>query len=167
MVRIIVWRSAADIPEAALTSSAEGPGGWVDGADGRADVAPGVSMAAGAAGAGMVLASASALADGFTVAEMKPPTFFPEEIIAHGKTAGVDRIVLVQMSFYRNDNRYMLDVMREYDGVFSGIAIVDPERPWVIQSAKMEASAGNTPFDGQPTQGRVTRLFKGGVAIKR
>ena len=52
-------------------------------------------------------------------------------------------------------------------GLEADIAIIDPERPWVIQSAKMEASAGNTPFDGQPTQGRVTRLFKGGVAIKR
>ena len=31
----------------------------------------------------------------------------------------------------------------------------------------MEASAGNTPFDGQPTQGRVTSLYKGGVPIKR
>lgn len=52
-------------------------------------------------------------------------------------------------------------------GLEADIAIIDPERPWVIQSAKMEASAGNTPFDGQPTQGRVTKLFKGGVAIKR
>ena len=52
-------------------------------------------------------------------------------------------------------------------GLEADIAIIDPERPWVIQSAKMEASAGNTPFDGQPTQGRVTRLFKGSVAIKR
>ena len=67
------------------------------------------------------------LAEGFTVAEMMPPTFFPEEIIAHGKAAGVDRIVLVQMSYYGDDNRYMLDVMREYQGVFSGIAIIDPE----------------------------------------
>lgn len=52
-------------------------------------------------------------------------------------------------------------------GLEADIAVVDPDKPWIIQSAKMEATAGNTPFDGQPTQGRVTQLYKGGVAIKR
>jgi len=50
-------------------------------------------------------------------------------------------------------------------GLVADIAIVDPDQPWVIQSARMEATAGNTPFDGQPTQGRVKTLFKGGVRI--
>lgn len=45
------------------------------------------------------------------------------------------------------------------------IAIIDPEKPWVIQSARMAATAGNTPFDGQPTQGRVIALYKGGIKI--
>tara|TARA_R110002072_G_scaffold292544_2_gene461283 strand:- start:2569 stop:3801 length:1233 start_codon:yes stop_codon:yes gene_type:complete len=45
------------------------------------------------------------------------------------------------------------------------IALIDPEKPWVIDSAKMAATAGNTPFDRQPTQGRVTALFKGGMRI--
>ncbi|AKH42526.1 dihydroorotase [Altererythrobacter atlanticus] len=44
------------------------------------------------------------------------------------------------------------------------LAIVDPEKPWVVDSARMAAFAGNTPFDGQPVQGRVTALWKGGVA---
>ncbi|QYJ07915.1 dihydroorotase [Qipengyuania flava] len=51
------------------------------------------------------------------------------------------------------------------EGYEADIALVDPERPWIIQSAKMAATAGNTPFDGQPTQGRVTALYKGGVTI--
>jgi dihydroorotase len=29
----------------------------------------------------------------------------------------------------------------------------------------MTASAGNTPFDRQPVQGRVTALWKGGVRV--
>jgi dihydroorotase len=29
----------------------------------------------------------------------------------------------------------------------------------------MAASAGNTPFDRQPVQGRVTGLWKGGVRV--
>lgn len=50
-------------------------------------------------------------------------------------------------------------------GQEADIALVDPERPWVVDSRKMEASAGNTPFDGQPTQGKVTGLFKSGVSV--
>ncbi len=50
-------------------------------------------------------------------------------------------------------------------GAQADIALVDPEKPWIVQSAKMEASAGNTPFDGQPVQGRVSALYKGGVPV--
>lgn len=45
------------------------------------------------------------------------------------------------------------------------IALIDQEKPWIVDSGKMAAAAGNTPFDGQPAQGRVTALFKGGIAI--
>lgn len=50
-------------------------------------------------------------------------------------------------------------------GYEADIALIDPEKPWIIDSRKMEATAGNTPFDGQPTQGRVTGLWKGGVRV--
>lgn len=50
-------------------------------------------------------------------------------------------------------------------GAQADIAIVAPDQPWVVDSRKMEASAGNTPFDRQPMQGRVTALFKGGKKI--
>lgn len=45
------------------------------------------------------------------------------------------------------------------------LALIDPEKPWVVDSAKMAASAGNTPFAGQPVQGRVIGLWKGGTAV--
>lgn len=51
------------------------------------------------------------------------------------------------------------------EGYEADIALIDPDKPWVIDSRKMEASAGNTPFDGQPTQGRVMKLWKGGVEV--
>ena len=51
------------------------------------------------------------------------------------------------------------------EGAEADIAIVDPGKPWIVDSRRMEAQAGNTPFDGQPTQGRVTALFKGGVQV--
>src|SRR5215813_12653567 len=42
------------------------------------------------------------------------------------KPAGVDRINLIQMSFYSFDNRYMLDMMAMYPDVFVGTAVIDP-----------------------------------------
>ena len=51
------------------------------------------------------------------------------------------------------------------EGYEADIALIDPDKPWVVDSGKMKATAGNTPFDGQPTQGRVTALFKGGMRI--
>ncbi|WP_347302218.1 dihydroorotase [Croceibacterium sp. TMG7-5b_MA50] len=50
-------------------------------------------------------------------------------------------------------------------GAEADVALIDPERPWVVDSAKMAATAGNTPFDRQPVQGRVLMLWKGGARI--
>lgn len=50
-------------------------------------------------------------------------------------------------------------------GMEADIAIVDPARPWIVNSDKMAAAAGNTPFDRRPVEGRVTALFKGGARI--
>ena len=51
------------------------------------------------------------------------------------------------------------------EGRQADIAIIDPEKPWVVSSSKMAARAGNTPFDGQPMQGRAMHLLKGGMAV--
>ncbi len=51
------------------------------------------------------------------------------------------------------------------EGAEADIALIDPEKPWVVDKARMEASAGNTPFDKQPAQGRVIALYKGGVPV--
>lgn len=50
-------------------------------------------------------------------------------------------------------------------GLEADVALIDPEKPWVVDRRKMAATADNTAFDGQPTQGRVTALYKGGVQI--
>ena len=50
-------------------------------------------------------------------------------------------------------------------GAEADIALIDPVRPWVVDSDKMAAAAGNTPFDKQGVEGRVTALFKGGVLV--
>lgn len=51
------------------------------------------------------------------------------------------------------------------EGKEADIAIIDPDKPWIIDSRKMRAAAGNTPFDQQGAEGRVSALFKGGVAV--
>ena len=43
------------------------------------------------------------LAAGFTKEDMKPPSFTPEQLFAHSRPSGVERVVLIQMSFYRFD----------------------------------------------------------------
>lgn len=50
-------------------------------------------------------------------------------------------------------------------GAQADVAIIDPERPWIVDARKMAAAAGNTPFDRQPVQGRVLALFKGGAKV--
>jgi dihydroorotase len=45
------------------------------------------------------------------------------------------------------------------------LILLDPDAPWQIRGEAMKARAGNTPFDGLPTQGKVLRLWKGGKEI--
>jgi predicted TIM-barrel fold metal-dependent hydrolase len=65
------------------------------------------------------------LAPGFRREQMQPPNFPPEELLSHAQPCGVSRIVLIQMSYYGYDNAYMLDSMRRFPGVFSGVAVID------------------------------------------
>jgi predicted TIM-barrel fold metal-dependent hydrolase len=82
------------------------------------------------------------LAEGFTLQDMAPPSFTPEELFAHAKPEGVTRIVLIQMSFYRFDNRYLLDVMEAWPGVFGGVAIVDDQAPDVVEKMRELGARG-------------------------
>ena len=45
------------------------------------------------------------LAEGFKKQDMAPASFTPEQLFAHCKPQGVSRIVLIQMSYYKTDNR--------------------------------------------------------------
>jgi predicted TIM-barrel fold metal-dependent hydrolase len=67
------------------------------------------------------------LAAGFNKDNMRPRSFTPEELFKHTRPAGVNRINLIQMSFYGFDNRYMLDMIALHRGVFVGTAVVDPQ----------------------------------------
>ena len=49
-------------------------------------------------------------------------------------------------------------------GYQADFILVDEDSPWQVDTRKMAAAAGNTPFDGLPVQGRVTAIYKGGRA---
>jgi predicted TIM-barrel fold metal-dependent hydrolase len=59
---------------------------------------------------------------------MPVPHYGPETILGYATPEGVDRVVLIQMSFYGFDNRYMLDVIAAQPTVFRGVAVVDHSR---------------------------------------
>jgi predicted TIM-barrel fold metal-dependent hydrolase len=82
------------------------------------------------------------LADGYTPERMKPRSFTPEELFALCRPEGVSRVVLIQMSFYRFDNSYMLDMMRRHAGVFGGVALLDEKLPDVRGRLKALAARG-------------------------
>lgn len=78
----------------------------------------------------------------FTAAAMQPPSFTPEQLFAHSRPEGVQRIVLIQMSFYRFDNSYMLDMMALHPDVFSGVGIVDHHRDDLAKQIKQLRKQG-------------------------
>ena len=82
------------------------------------------------------------LAPDYTVADMLPPSFTPGELFAHCRPQGVSRIVLIQMSFYQYDNRFMLDIMKEHPGVLSRVGIVDENAPNLSGRLKVLAEGG-------------------------
>ena len=73
------------------------------------------------------------LGPNFKVADMQPPSFTDAELLSQCKPVGVDRIVLVQMSYYQTDHSYMLHVMREHPGTFSGVGLIDHRSPQLSQ----------------------------------
>lgn len=91
----------------------------------------------------------------FTRADMQPPSFTPEELFAHCKPAGIERIVLIQMSFYGTDNRYMTDMIAKRPGVFSGVGIVDPRAPGLADAMKRLAKQGVRGFRLHPKDGEA------------
>ncbi|HEY1171209.1 MAG TPA: amidohydrolase family protein [Verrucomicrobiae bacterium] len=91
----------------------------------------------------------------FKVADMQPASFTPEELFAHTKPNGVVRIVLIQMSFYRFNNNYMLHVMLEHPGVFSGVAVIDEHQPKLDFQMRILKERGVRGFRIHPGKQRV------------
>lgn len=99
------------------------------------------------------------LASGFSLKDMAPASFTPEELFEHARPCGVARITLIQMSFYRFDNSYMLDTMRKYPGVFSGVAVIDENDPHPESKMKELKRQGVRGFRLFPAQRKAETFF--------
>lgn len=94
------------------------------------------------------------LGSGWKKEDMHPGRFTPADLLEHMKTAGVDRVNLIQMSYYGPapgakvdtsrdnrstgivngfDNSYMLDMMALHKDVFVGTAVIDPHASGVAE----------------------------------
>jgi predicted TIM-barrel fold metal-dependent hydrolase len=53
----------------------------------------------------------------------------PETLMELMRANGVAKTVIIQVIHYRYDNRFLLDVLKRYPGVFQGVCRVDPLDP--------------------------------------
>jgi predicted TIM-barrel fold metal-dependent hydrolase len=97
------------------------------------------------------------LSAGYRRDEMKPPSFTPEELFEHARPCGVGRVVLIQMSFYGFDNSYMLDTIRRFPGVYSGVAVIDDSSPDLANQMRELAKQGVRGFRINPRNLPVDR----------
>jgi predicted TIM-barrel fold metal-dependent hydrolase len=94
------------------------------------------------------------LAGDFKKADMQPASFTADELFNHCRPEGVQRIVLIQMSFYQYDHRYMNEVIASHPGIFSGVAIVDHHAENLVTRMRELADQGSRGFR-LTTGGRV------------
>ena len=90
------------------------------------------------------------LAAGYSRESMQPSTFPPRVLFEHCRPVGVSRIVLIQMSYYGFDNRYILDAIRDHPGVFTGVAVVNPQHRDLAAHMTSLAARGVTGFRLHP-----------------
>ena len=50
-------------------------------------------------------------------------------------------------------------------GLPADLVVIDPDTPWQISADRFSGLAGNTPFDGLPTQGAARQLYNGGTRL--
>ena len=97
-------------------------------------------------------------------AQFEPASFTPEELFTNAKPCRVNRVLLVQMSFYGFDNSYMLDAIKKYKGTFRGVAVIDETAPDVSRKMRELAALGVRGFRITPRDQPRTWLDSPGMA---
>lgn len=78
--------------------------------------------------------------------EANPPDFPPDELLRIARPFDVDRIGLVQMSFYGTDNQYLIDTIDRWPDTFRAYGYVDPESDGVADRMAALLERGITGF---------------------
>ena len=81
----------------------------------------------------------------------------PEMLLDLMKEHGVAKTVLIQVSYYRNDNRYMASVLKQYPQSFHGVCRVDPLESCGARSAFPPHGRGWVPRPAPEPDGRCDR----------
>lgn len=97
------------------------------------------------------------LSSGYKKSDMQPASFTPEELFAQCRPYGVERIVLIQMSYYQYDNSYMTDMIAKHKGIFSGVGIVNYDSKDVAERMKELARLGVRGFRIYPGEGEAAK----------
>ncbi len=95
--------------------------------------------------------------------------------------AGAETLLALSLNLVRDDrislgrlfdllSRNPADILKINAGRIAAdyeadLIAIDTDAPWQVDSSKMAAFAGNTPFDKLPVQGRVRIMMKGGKVI--
>ncbi len=87
------------------------------------------------------------LAPGQTKADLKPPSFTDDELMAIARPEGVGRVVLIQHSVYHLfDNSYLIDAVRRHPKLFRVQGMVDDHQPHAGDTMKKLLPQGVTGF---------------------
>jgi predicted TIM-barrel fold metal-dependent hydrolase len=86
----------------------------------------------------------------------------PETLLELMKANGVSRTVLIQVIYYRWNNSYMFDVIRNHPGLFRGVCRVNPESPAAVADlAKLSKMPGFAGVRLSPAPGPEGDWIKG------
>jgi L-fuconolactonase len=94
------------------------------------------------------------LEPGQTVADLKPPSFTGEELMAIARPEGVRRVVLIQHNVYHGfDNSYLVDAWKAHPDRYRVVGMVDSRKPGSGKAMRKLHKTGVTGF--RITPGRL------------
>jgi predicted TIM-barrel fold metal-dependent hydrolase len=98
------------------------------------------------------------LANNQTKADLAPPSFTDDELLALVRPLGVSRVVLIQHKPYHSvDNSYIVDAIARHPGVFSGVACIDAQADNPPAEMTRLAKLGIRGFRIRPGEGGTDR----------
>ncbi len=93
------------------------------------------------------------LEPGQTVADLKPPSFTGDELMAIARPVGVRRVVLIQHNVYHGfDNSYLVDAWKAHADRYRVVGMVDSRKPGSGKAMRALHKTGVTGFRITPSR---------------